>query len=289
MISSRRIAALLTLGLLVGASSVSAAWVTIQQDYNLYGHLENKGGNCAPTATANSFQYLQNRYGARAGNLIPGAGTDLASARDKLINGWTNANGDVRAGMGDCGASQKSWWETKALWVQDFGTSHVKIDGQVRVNGGANPFAGWYRGDLLEDIFPQWDFLWSELSHGEDIELGFRFAGNGAHAITLTSLKFDDVNGNNIWNVGEARKLDYLDPNDTSKLFEADLSLLPSGALRFLWDNGVNTARNVFIDLAYTESVPEPGTLLLFAIAMIAVTVANRRSFAGRPRHMRNA
>ena len=289
MKTTKPMAAVLALGLLVGSSIANADWVTIQQNYNLYGHLENAGANCAPTATANSFQYLQNRYGAEAGNLIPGAGTDLASARDKLINGWTNANGVVRAGMGDCGASQKSWWETKAQWIDDFGGPHVKVKGQVKTpNGGPNPFAGWYRGNLLQDIFPQWDFLWSELSHGEDIELGFVIEGGGKHAITLTSLKFDDTNGSGVWDNGEARKLDYLDPNNTSALIEADLTLLAagagSGALGFRWDNGSNVPANVYIDLAYTESVPEPGTLALIALALAVFTISRKRSVAARVR-----
>ena len=273
MRANRQLAAVLAFGLLTCGSSVNADWVTIQQDYNSYGHLGNAGENCAPTATANSFQYLQNRYGARAGNLVPGAGTDLESARDKLINGWTNAGGVQRAGMGSCGASAKSWWETKAQWVEDFGTGKLKLAGQVHLNGGANPFAGWFDGGYLQDIFPQWDFLWTELAHGEDIELGIRFR-DGAHAITLTSLKFDDQNGNAQWDNGEARKLDYLDPNDTSRLIEADLTILNDGSLGFRWDNGNNAARDAYIDLAYTESVPEPGVLALFGLALMFLFVS---------------
>ncbi|MCC6474843.1 MAG: hypothetical protein IT514_14000 [Burkholderiales bacterium] len=255
-----------------------ADWIGIQLPYNQFGHLENVGGNCAPTATANSFQYLQNRYGAGAGNLIPGAGTDLASARDKLINGWTNAKGEVRAGMGDCGASERSWWETKSYWVTDFGSSHVKVDGQVKLTG-ANPFAGWYWGDVLENVSPTWDFLWREISHGEDIELGIRYAG-GAHAITLTSLKFDDTNGNMAWDAGEARKLDYLDPNDTSKLFEADLTYnVTEARLEFVWDNGQkNSNKQSHIALAYTESVPAPGVLLLLALGLSLLWFRARRT-----------
>lgn len=284
MSPSKRLAmTIMATGLLVTASIGEAAWVTIQQDYNQYGHLENRGGNCAPTATANSFQYLQNRYGDRAGTLVPNPqqaandNTDpLAFVRDMLIGGWTNGNNVQRAGMGDCGASQRSWWETKAQYIDDFGSSHVKVKGQVNI-GQNNTFAGWYRGDALQNIFPQWDWLWGELAHGEDIELGLRFS-DGAHAITLTSLKFDDTNGNDMWDVGEARKLDYLDPNDTSRLIEADLTLLASGALGFRWDNGNNGARDAFIDLAYSESVPEPGTLGLLALALLLVATHVRRA-----------
>ena len=77
------------------------------------------------------------------------------------------------------------------------------------VNEPAPTIATWFKSDLLTTDFPTWDFLLGELIHQEDIELNLIALDNSfAHAVTLTSLMFDDTNNNKEWDAGEARKID---------------------------------------------------------------------------------
>ena len=91
--------------------------------FDKYGHLMNSGGQCAATSTINSFQFLVNQYPGVYGqtSLIPGAGTDLPSARDKLNSGW-DFNGQHRNGMAGCpgGLNFQGIWEAKGDWLDDF-------------------------------------------------------------------------------------------------------------------------------------------------------------------------
>ena len=149
--------------------------------YNDYGHLANAGPRCASTATINSFQFLMNKYPEiRKTNLIPGAGTDLASARGALHDGWKNKNGEQRAGVKpECGQAgfgkhRQFWWEAKAHWVDDFAPGEIALRGMVFTDGLDQPDpTKWVSGDKLVKGALTWDFLWKQISDGEDVEIAF--------------------------------------------------------------------------------------------------------------------
>jgi hypothetical protein len=258
------------LGLVASVLQARADYIGPQLPFNQFGHLANSGPLCAPTATINSFVYLDNLNPKL--KLLPGAGTagDLASSRDMLANGWT-FNGQPRAGTGGCGASEQAWWEGKAHWVTDFAQAPVTLGGMV--NEPANTIKNWFDGDSLISGFPTWDYLLTELLNKEDVELNLIALDNSfAHAVTLTSLMFDDTNQNGMWDVGETRKVDYLDPNNPTQLFDATLTRGTNGCLDFTWNNGgANTPAGVCVDAAFAESVPEPTSLVLLLPAVLAL------------------
>ena len=261
--------------------------------YNDYGHLANAGPRCASTATINSFQFLMNKYPEiRKTNLIPGAGTDLASARDALHDGWKNKNGEQRAGVKpECGQAgfgkhRQFWWDAKAHWVDDFAPGEIALRGMVFTDGLDQPDpTKWVSGDKLVRGAPTWNFLWKQVRDGEDVEIAFADKNkdpSSDHAVTLVGLSDD----------GGTRQITYLDPNnpdrdpnDPSKpgLFTAPVapSDLFGESLKFTWNNKVNDSTDVSIYLAYSESpVPEPSTFLLFVLGLAGISFC--RKSAGR-------
>ena len=137
----------------------------------------------------------------------------------------------------------------------------------------------WKFGESLEKGAPTWDFVWREISHGEDVEIAFADKEDAKpsvdHAVTLVGLSFDDKNNNERFDVGETQMIKFLDPNDPTQLLKAPLTTsgLFGGSLGFHYSG---TDADVGIYLAYSESpVPEPTTvvLMLTALALVALTV----------------
>lgn len=265
------------------ASGAQAAFIGPQLPYLEFGLLTNPGGLCASTATINGFVYLHNRDPGVG--LIPGAGKEgeLSSSRDALANGWT-FEGEKRAGMGasagPCIANEQSIWEAKAHWTDDFGPPDgLPLSGMVHES--EDKIKDWFDGQFLTSGFPTWDFLLDSLIRKEAVELVLRGTAF-AHAVTLTSLQWDDTNSNGVWNGTEARKIDFLDPNNTLALFDATLTLANDGSLNFRWNNGVDPPKNVSITAAYAEDISEPRTILLFLFAVF--WVVGRTQFGRPPR-----
>jgi len=72
----------------------------------------------------------------------------------------------------------------------------------------------------------------------------------GAHAVTLTGLAFDDLDGNGWWDPGEEpREIGYLDPNSVSAPTWSDVTINPEvGRIEFQWSQ-----TTYYIDRAFTE------------------------------------
>lgn len=269
--------------LLLYPSNGMSTLISIQLDYDLFGHVKNTpAGVCAATSVINSFQFLMNRYPTVYGktDLIPGAGTDIVEARDKLDGGWIY-NDTWRPGMGAVAGqlTHQRIWESKIWWVEDFAPNTTVFDGMYFMPG--TDLSTWYHGEVLDNAFPTWEFLWVELSHGEDIEIAFDKPGTSlSHQISLTSLKFDDVNDNKKWDAGETRWLDYLDPNNPTKLFEAVLEFNETYKyFMFDWNNGGanNPVEDVRIFSAMSESpIPEPSTIFLMGFGILGILLVVR-------------
>ena len=246
-------------------SAATAEEVCVQLDYDLFGHLTNSGNNCAPTATVNSFRYLEQRYPGVYDNNLTGG--DLAGSRDTLAEGM-NPTGE--------GTLPRDWWEEKIAYIEQRVPNKTVYKGMLdeEVDPGFDP-AVWDRGDRIDYAAPTFDWLFDELVHGEDVEIGIYWGEDAGHALTLTSLCFDDSEGggeydNSRWDPGvEDARIDYLDPNAPGGLIWADLALNGDGRLEFTWDNGGNPAQTVWIGLAYSESpVPLPGSMTLILIGL---------------------
>jgi len=252
------------------AANANAGWVDITKDYKDFGHLENTvidgKGACAATSLINSFKYLENKNpdiykGAK--KLIPD--DNLAAARETLhkriwVPNVVNINQKI--------------WQEKIKWFEER-NAPGKFHGMY-----AWDTKDWYhQTGLTGNTHPTWKFIWDQIAACEDVEI-FIWDGkdpNEAHALTLTSLKFNDRNSNGKWDVGEERKIDYLDSNNPTELFVRDL-WDDNGRLGFNWFNaGANPSKNMLIYAAFAESVPEPGSLALLTFGSLALLRRRRR------------
>lgn len=283
--SIRLLAAVVFMGVL--SFTASAALIQLQLPYLEYGHVYNTdsgmaGGNpvpwCAPTATANSFQFLEKHYPL----ILPGqplTGGNVIGLRNQLATGWIGADNIQHPGMivSPQGSSDQSWWEHKVWWIEDHVPANTIVFGGMIESDPTS----WYRGGDLIQGSPTWNFLWQEVADGEDVEIKIDIGTSVAHVLTLTSMNFDDINNNLVWDPGEARMIDYIDPNNPSQLFQATVSAnLVGSRLEFWWNNGGANLppRWATIEGAYTESVPEPTVLGLLVLGML--TLLHRRSRA---------
>lgn len=273
------------LALLLVCPLSQATLIEIQKDYGLFGHLWNTDNTmsdgfavpwCAPTATANSLIYLQNKYpDIYRDRLTPYSYLDMRDELVGLMGAWTD------------GATPRAWWEGKYDYIQSKAPYSTVFRGMVW-EGLNDPNPGtWNGGSALQEGPPTWDFLWTELSRCEDVEIGIYWwdaahTNMSGHALTLTSLSVEDVNGNGSWDwdLQEEARIDYLDPNNPTQLFWADL-FVQDGLLNFGWNNGgANNPEFVMIGLAYAESprVPDVApTVSLLVIGLIAVSVSRRK------------
>lgn len=267
------------------SAAASAGIISLQRDYNQYGHLSNEGDSCACTSAVNSMLYLMNTHPGVADTLITDVdgnsvitNVDLDFARDELRDGWTNSSGVARTGMG-APAGRKDIWEQQIYWTEDMAPIVRFIFSGMTGFAEDDP-STWYRGGSLVKGMPTFDYMWEQLAAGEDVELGI-YGATIAHAIVLTSLKFDDLDADLSWDsTAEMGLVDYLDPNNPAGLIEATLMPNADGSLGFIWANGVNNSEDVYIGRAFSKSIPEPESYLLFALGLLAMVPVRRRRSA---------
>ena len=282
------LAAAVVLGPAAGAWA-TCTWVDVQLPHNKFGHLWNtkngqEGGEgvpwCAPTAIANSFKFLETRYPTIYDQKLTHG--DLLGTRDTLQRGWLNAGNVYRNGTST--GDDQLIWEAKVQWIEDFAPGTTVFGGMVYKPGV--DLSDWYGASPLQNAYPPFDFLWGELEHEEDVEIGFWWEMGGetaGHMVTLTSLKFCDENDNEQWDayLDEVAWIDFIDPNDPTGLTWCPLTMdyEESGALQFLYEHGGNPYL-VTLDLAYAESpIPEPLTMagLLLGVGCLARYVHRQR------------
>ncbi len=242
---------------LVVLAASGNAWATIVYDASidqaLYGHIDqanvplNPGGggqnSCVPTAVMNSFIYLQNRFPSLYGTTLTGANaTTAASDLGNNYMGSTSTNG----------TSANGWIDGKIRYVNEKAPGTTIFAGQSSVYTGANA--------SVAKIDPTIAFLLAELQHGEDIEIGIvPVTGGIGHALTLTSLHWEDVDEDGTFNGDDAATIDGIDPAHGVAFVK---TLFPGANIGVDYIPGGN-ARDYNLVLAITESaVPEPLTML---------------------------
>ena len=251
------------------------------------------GGNnyCAPTATMNSFIYLQNAYPGIYDNLLYtysqtqcyyDNGVRVPTVPNQPPVGPLGANYDTDAaklagvmmttpGAGtspiDLVAGKIIWLNTYAPLVQ------TRFEG-MGIYNNLNP-AGM---SWITVGQPTVQFLAQMLEDGEDVEIYMNPPQGGqvtiAHVMTLAGIDFDTATNSGT--------IDGIDP-DGGAYFKFDISdvngvLTLGGAADGNLD-GLNYA-NYTMDLALAESpVPEPISMIFFGTGLVGVVgyVARRR------------
>lgn len=250
--------------------SSTALASTMAIDQALYGHLDQglvpgctseAGLNnaCGPTSVVNSFVYLQNRYPGIYGTLLTGGTT-----QQNLINTGENL------------ACYMSCNSNTGTAIGDFITG--KMDYINAVAPGTTTFAFQNFFDPVNSILPTFNFLFNELSHGEDIELligwyVFNAQSNqlerrGGHYVTLTGISSANNDGTGTIN--------FVDPSGGVNQNNI-ATFLSGGAIRTIAykPDGVTVA---IIEAAVAESpVPESTTFVLVLGGAVPILLRLRR------------
>ena len=261
---------LLMVAVLIGIFMISTqAWGTIwsvDKECAEFGHIDQNTldrfegdwlGNvaCAPTATMNSFIYLQNHYPGIYDNLLVplGPGQDIIRARELALQ-WMNTTPQ--------GTTIYDWAWGKYLYLENYAPGKTVYHGQTTYNGWTvgRPRPGW-----MQPVMPQWDFLFGELYQCQDVEIGIQWGSDIGHALTLCCMTWDDE-----LNVGTIK---YIDPDDGVCHDPVPLNFDPdTGKLQMVY-NG-NTS---WIDVALAESVPEPSSILILGSGFVGILIRLRR------------
>lgn len=269
--TTHRILRLLVIAVCVSALTGTQAWGMVWETHKNcteFGHinqfsLDRWEGDwlgsvaCAPTATMNSFIYLQNHYPTVYGNsLVPGgAGQDVIKARELALQ-WMNT--------GVNGTTYYDWVWGKYNFLENYAPGKTIYHGQTTYAGwtGLKPRPGW-----VQPVLPNWNFLYNELTKCQDIEIGINWGYDIGHALTVCGFRWDDqLNSGLIW---------YMDPwvgNCTPQEIGVPIWLRPDGMMGFNY-----SGNNAWVDIVLAESVPEPSALLLLGPGFAGVIVMVRR------------
>ena len=263
----RLLIAAVVIGILMTCTQAWGTVYTVDKPVNEFGYIDQNNldqfpgdwlGNvaCAPTATMNSFVYLQNHYPGIYGNsLIPvGAGQDIIRARELALT-WM--------GTTIAGTTIRDWTWGKYNYLENYAAGKTMFHGQTT-------YAGWTVGkprpSWAEDMKPNWYFLYNQLFLCQDVEIGISWSSDMGHALTVTGLTWNDET-----NVGS---ISYIDPWDAT--LYAGIPMNYSFVDNMLHFNyGGN---NSWIDVALAESaVPEPSAFLVLGSGFVGILIQLRR------------
>lgn len=284
---SRGVAAVLVLSLAaMWGSTAQAALYSVQLDQSLYGNLNQNDlpgiGSmaCGPCSVTNSLVYLENRYPDVYDNkLVPVQANDLngdglVTRYDDMMAVATKLAGVQYMNQGANGTFWDMLIYGKEKYIEEVapGTTRYAAQSYFTWTNPPVPKPGY----VTDNQSPTWRFIYDELTAGEDIEILLSaWSNDWGHYVTVTSLNFDDTNNDGVMQQNENATIDYIDP----------WTGLPG--VSSIWDPGradgllnVGYSDGAWMSVAVTESVPEPGTLLLSGLALTALGVVRRRAVA---------
>lgn len=257
---------------------------SVQIPANLYGHFDQNDEDvisgpvaCGPTSTANSFAYLQTRYGQYGVTGI----YDESHPFETINTLSTYMN------LGPGGVSPEGLVNGKTQYLHDKG-----MDGKISVESQIDP--AFHNGGTT----PTWQFLLEQLEKGQDVEVGFLWwnpaanggAGgySGGHVVTATGFSFTDDDGDDAIDSGESASMTFIDPwggidiTGTITMAGNYLRLGYSGGAAGDTtptnndDNPTNAASGDIQFIAAESFVPEPSTLALLLCAGLPM-ISRRR------------
>ncbi len=229
-------------------------------DQNSPGITVGGGGQnaCGPTATVNSFTYLQNRYGLTG--LIQDDPNTAASAEIDTVNNLGNAMGITQNGVTAAG-----FFAGKRQWINNWNAN----------NGNQPDIVVHGMGEGADGVTPTWQFIYNELVKGQDLELGIRWLNqdgslDGGHVITGSSFYFDDTNNDMIIGGGETATLNFVDPWGGGH-HTATISMF-GGAMRITYSGGAaGTGATAEIAFVAAESVVPLPAAAYTALPLLAL------------------
>ncbi len=281
-------AAVLLMALAAVPQPISAKEIKVELDASLFGHLDQHDTdcqlvNCGPTAAANSFLYLQQRYPDiynGANTLVQtriGGGFDLAGVANSLGSAYMGGCAGANCGAIPSGTLIEDFIVGKINYFKDRAPGTTAVEAQMnfpwRSDQAATPDLknpSPKPANVIDSTPPTLGWIADQLRKGQDVEL---FMANGAnqHYITLTGITFDDVT-----NIGNMK---IIDPwTGTEKTI--GIQGLTSGFIDT--DYAIDGAGFDYVAHAVAESplpVPEPEmyVLMLAGFGVVGVIVRRRK------------
>lgn len=258
----------------------------VQIPSNLYGHFDQNDEDvnngpvaCGPTSTANSFAYLQTRYGAQGVTGIYDTTNPFNTINS--LSGYMNLDPES-------GVSPEGLVNGKTQYLHDKG-----MDGKITVESQIAP--AFHNGGTT----PTWQFLLEQLEKGQDVEVGFlwwdptlndgRGGYNNGHVVTATGFSFTDTNGDDVIDATEAASMTFIDPwggvdiTGSISMSGAYMRLTYTGGAAGSTtpnnadDNPGNETSGDIQFIAAESFVPEPSSVALLALAAFPLLGRSRR------------
>jgi hypothetical protein len=237
-----------------------AAFGTVDQ---LFVPPANGAMSCVPTATMNSFTWLQNAYPAIFGL----DGTGLPALQGGQVS-WTAAAGLLASPLymntsANNGTTIANWIGGKVSYLNAYAPGKITFAGMDSLVAAAN--RPWWD----QNANPTVNFLLQELQAGEDVELGIYPLDMVGHALTLTGLTWNDADNSLTFNGPDTLTLNTIDPaapNGTTPLI-----LTPGNPMKI--SGGIYDGYTLQVALAESP-VPEPAS---FSLVILGGLVGLRR------------
>lgn len=215
----------------------------------------NGAMSCVPTATMNSFVWLQNAYPSIYGLDAFGlpalqGGTGSWQAAGGLLAGANYMNTSANNGT-----TLPNWIFGKVSYLSTYAPGKTIFAGMDSLVAAAN--RPWWDTNANPTV----NFLYQELLAGEDVELGIYPLDMVGHALTLTGLTWDDSNSNGAFDGPDTLMLNTVDP--ANPLGNTPLILTPGNPMTI--SGGPYDGYSLEVALAESP-VPEPATASLLLL-----------------------